>query len=169
MSYCISVTKVSSYSSCQSLDNVWLFFSCLKSKHFFLFNYVPIQITYPLSNLLAVLCYAWNFNNKSISGVWRNCDKYYYTDVMENGESCEWLACMLCGVSGNVYHDIQIVDIYRQGYCIFLLWLQIILKFVKNATPCATSYSGWRYQHFHSHHTTYKLIIHTILHFPLKG
>ena len=24
----------------QSLDNVW-FFSCLKSKHFFLFNYVP--------------------------------------------------------------------------------------------------------------------------------
>jgi hypothetical protein len=25
----------------QSLDNVWLFFSCLKSKHFFLFNYVP--------------------------------------------------------------------------------------------------------------------------------
>ena len=23
------------------MDNVWLFFSCLKSKHFFLFNYVP--------------------------------------------------------------------------------------------------------------------------------
>ena len=29
-----------------------------------------------------------------------------------------------------------------EGYCIFVLWLQIILKFVKHATPCATSLSN---------------------------
>ena len=39
---------------------------------------------------------------KALSGVCIHCNTYCYTDVMENGESFEWFACMVYGVSGNV-------------------------------------------------------------------
>jgi hypothetical protein len=48
------------------LDNVWLFFSCLKSKHFFRFNYVP--------HLFLLTCVKFHGkkinNNDTLTHIW---------------------------------------------------------------------------------------------------
>jgi hypothetical protein len=53
-------------------DKIWLFFSCLKSKHFFLFNYVP--------HLFLLTCV--KFHRKKIDNNYiltHICDKWYWS------------------------------------------------------------------------------------------